>query len=136
MQQRTEVVTRRKEMGSKRGRDITLRSRHKIETCEGRRPTQSRPGKERSKHEVILQTERWSQLTNGGRNSETRRRERQRCRDMKPWSRHKLWRNTEQIRSRLQTMSRPLIHTATRNLVATEIMKSRLNKSNQGKSMS
>ena len=46
MQQRTEVVTRRKEMGSKRGRDITLRSRHKIETCEGRRPlTQSRPGK-------------------------------------------------------------------------------------------
>ena len=46
MQQRTEVVTRRKEMGSKRGHDITLRSRHKIETCEGRRPTKSRPGKE------------------------------------------------------------------------------------------
>ena len=33
-----------KEMGSKRGRDITIRSRQKIETCEGRRPpTQSRP---------------------------------------------------------------------------------------------
>ena len=46
MQQRTEVATRRIEMGSKRGRDITLRSRHKIETCEGRRSTQSRPGKE------------------------------------------------------------------------------------------
>ena len=43
---RTEVATRRKEFGNKRGHDITLRSRHKIETCEGRRPTQSRPGKE------------------------------------------------------------------------------------------
>ena len=44
MQQRTEVTTRRKEKGNKRGRDITLRSRHQIETCEGRRPpTQSRP---------------------------------------------------------------------------------------------
>ena len=46
MQQRTEVATRRIEMGIKRGRDITLRSRHKIETCEGRRLTQLRPGKE------------------------------------------------------------------------------------------
>ena len=44
LQQRTEVTTRRKEIGTKRGRDITLRSRHKIETYEGRRPpTQSRP---------------------------------------------------------------------------------------------
>ena len=46
LQQRTEVATRRKEMGSKRGCDIALRSRHKIETSEGKRPTQSRPGKE------------------------------------------------------------------------------------------
>ena len=31
-------------MGSKRGREITMRSRHKIETCEGRRPpTESQP---------------------------------------------------------------------------------------------
>ena len=47
MQQITEVATSTKEMGSKRGRDITLRSRHKIETCESRRPpTKLRQGKE------------------------------------------------------------------------------------------
>ena len=46
MQQRTEAATRRKEMSSKSGCDITLRSRYKIETYEGRRTTQSPPGKE------------------------------------------------------------------------------------------
>ena len=53
LQRKTEVATRRKEMGSKRGRDITMRSRHKIETYEGK--------KSKSQHEVILQTEKWSQ---------------------------------------------------------------------------
>ena len=45
--QRTEVATRRKEIYIKRGRNITLRSRRKFETCEGKRPpTQSQPGQE------------------------------------------------------------------------------------------
>ena len=44
LQRRTKVATRRKEMGNKRCRDITMRPRHKIETFEARRPpTQLRP---------------------------------------------------------------------------------------------
>ena len=39
LQRRTEVATRRKEMGNKRGRDITIRSRHKIDTYEGKKTT-------------------------------------------------------------------------------------------------
>ena len=39
MQRRIEVATRRKEMGNKRGRDITMRLRHKIETYKGKKTT-------------------------------------------------------------------------------------------------
>ena len=39
LQRRTEVATRRKEMGIKRGCDITMRSRHKIETYESEKTT-------------------------------------------------------------------------------------------------
>ena len=62
MQRRTEVATRRKEMGSKRGRDITMRSRHKIERYEGKKTTNPiTTKKSKSQHEVILQTVKWSQ---------------------------------------------------------------------------
>ena len=62
MQRRTEVATRRKEMGSKRGRDITLTSRHKIERYEGKKTTNTiATKKSKSQHEVILQTAKWSQ---------------------------------------------------------------------------
>ena len=62
MQRRAEVATRRKEMGSKRGRDITMRSRHKIETDEGKKTTNTiATKKSKSQHEVIIQTEKWSQ---------------------------------------------------------------------------
>ena len=39
LQRRIEVVTRRKEMRDKRCRDITMRSRHKIETYVSKRTT-------------------------------------------------------------------------------------------------
>ena len=62
MQRRTEVATRRKEMGSKRGRDITMRSRHKIETYEGKKTTNKIViKKSKSQHEVIIQKEKWLQ---------------------------------------------------------------------------
>ena len=62
LQRRTEVATRRKEMGSKRGRDITMRSRHKIETYEDKKTTNTiATKKSKSQHEVIIQIEKWSQ---------------------------------------------------------------------------
>ena len=62
LQRRAEVVTRRKEMGIKIGRDITMRSRHKIETYEGKKTTNTTVTKKsKSQHEVIIQTEKWSQ---------------------------------------------------------------------------
>ena len=62
LQRRIEVATRRKEMGSKSGRDITMRSRHKIETCEGKKTTNTiATKKSNSQHEVIIQIEKWSQ---------------------------------------------------------------------------
>ena len=62
LQRRTEVTTRRKEMGSKRGRDITMRSRHKIEIYEGKKTTNTiATKKSKSQHEVVIQTEKWSQ---------------------------------------------------------------------------
>ena len=39
LQCRTKVATRRKEMGNKRCRDITMRSRHKIEKYVGKKTT-------------------------------------------------------------------------------------------------
>ena len=62
LQRRTEVATRRKEMGSKRGRDITMMSRHKLETYEGKKTTNKiATKKSKSQHEVVIQTEKWSQ---------------------------------------------------------------------------
>ena len=62
LQCRIEVATRRKEMGNKRGRDITMRSRHKIETYEGKKTTNTIVTKKsKSQHEVIIQIEKWSQ---------------------------------------------------------------------------
>ena len=62
LQRRTEVATRRKEMGSKRVCNITMRLRHKIETYEGKKTTDTiTTKKSKSQHEVIIQTEKWSQ---------------------------------------------------------------------------
>ena len=62
MQRRTEVATRRKEMGSKRGRDITTMSRNKIETYKGNKTTNIiATKKSKSQREVITQTETWLQ---------------------------------------------------------------------------
>ena len=62
LQRRTEVATRRKEMGSNRGRGITMRSRHKIETYEGKKTTNTiTTKKSKLEHEVIIQTEKCSQ---------------------------------------------------------------------------
>ena len=48
-------------MGSKRGRDITMRPRHKIERYEGKKTTNTiLTKKSKSQHEVILQTAKWS----------------------------------------------------------------------------
>ena len=55
LQRRTEVATRRKEMGNKRCRDITMRSRHKIETHEGKKTTNTIATKKlKSQHEVVI----------------------------------------------------------------------------------
>ena len=71
LQRRTEVATRRKEMGSKRCRDITMRSRHKIETYEGKKTTNTIATKNsKSQHEVVIQTANLSQPKNTCRNSE------------------------------------------------------------------
>ena len=52
LQRRTEVATRRKEMGNKRCRDITMRSRHKIETYVGKKTTNTiETKKSKSQHE-------------------------------------------------------------------------------------
>ena len=65
LQRIAEVATRRKEMGSKRGRNITMRSRHKIETYEGKKTTNTiATKKSKSQHEVIIQTEKWLQPKN------------------------------------------------------------------------
>ena len=70
-QRRTEVATKRKEMGNKRCRDITMRSRHKIETYEGKKTTNTIAiKKSKSQHEVVIQTAKWSQPKNTCRNSE------------------------------------------------------------------
>ena len=62
LQRRTEVATRRKETGCKRGRNITMRSRHKIETYEGKKTTNTIATKKlKSQHEIIIQTEKWLQ---------------------------------------------------------------------------
>ena len=62
LQRRTEVATRGKEMGNKRCRDITIKSRHKIETYEGKKTTNTiATKKSKSQHEVIIQTTKWSQ---------------------------------------------------------------------------
>ena len=62
LQRRAEVATKRKKMGSKRGRNITMRSRHKIETYEGKKTTNTiATKKSKSQHEVIIQTKKWSQ---------------------------------------------------------------------------
>ena len=55
LQRKTEVATRRKEMGNKRCRDITMRSRHKIETDEGKKATNTIATKNsKSQHEVVI----------------------------------------------------------------------------------
>ena len=60
LQRRTEVATRRKEMGNKRCRDITMRSRHKIETYVGKKTTNTIVTKKsKSQHEVVIQTAKW-----------------------------------------------------------------------------
>ena len=62
LQRRTEVATRRKETRRKRGRDITMKSRHKIETYEGKKTTNTiATKKSKSQHEVVIQTAKWSQ---------------------------------------------------------------------------
>ena len=49
-------------MGSKRGHDITMMSRHKIERYEGKKTTNTITTKElKLQHEVIIQTAKWSQ---------------------------------------------------------------------------
>ena len=49
-------------MESKRGRDITMRSRHKIESYEDKTTTNTIATKEsKSQHEVIIQIAKWSQ---------------------------------------------------------------------------
>ena len=71
---RTEVATRRKEMGKKRCRDITMRSRHKIDTYVGKKTTNSIVTKKsKSQHEVVIQTAKWYQPKNTCRNSEAGR---------------------------------------------------------------
>ena len=60
LQRRTEVATRRQEMGNKRCRDITMRSRDKIETYEGKKTTNTiATKKSKSQHEVVIQTVKW-----------------------------------------------------------------------------
>ena len=62
LQRITEVATRRKELGNKRGRDITIRSQHKIDTYEGKKTTNTiATKKSKSQHEVVIQTAKWSQ---------------------------------------------------------------------------
>ena len=74
LQRRTEVATRRKEMGNKKCRDITMRSRHKIETYEGKKTTNTIATKNsKSQHEVVIQTAKWLQPKNTCRNSEAGR---------------------------------------------------------------
>ena len=74
LQRRTEVATRRKEMGNKRCRDITMRSRHKIETHVGKKTTNTiATKKSKSQHEVVIQTAKWSQPKNTCRNLEAGR---------------------------------------------------------------
>ena len=52
LQRRTEVAARRKEIGNKRCRDITMRSRHKIETYVGKKTTNTiATKKSKSQHE-------------------------------------------------------------------------------------
>ena len=71
LQRRTEVATRRKEMANKRCRDITMRSRHKIETYVGKKTTNTiATKKSKPQHEVLIQTAKWSQPKNTCRNSE------------------------------------------------------------------
>ena len=74
LQRRTEAATRRKEMGNKRCCDITMRSRHKIETYVGKKTTNTiATKKSKSQHEVVIQTAKWSQPKNTCRNSEAGR---------------------------------------------------------------
>ena len=62
LQRRTEVSTRRKEMRDKRCRDITMRSRHKIETYVSKKTTNIIvTRKSKSQHEVVIETAKWSQ---------------------------------------------------------------------------
>ena len=62
LQRITEVATRRKEMRDKRCRDITMRSRHKIETYVSKKTTNIiATKKSKSQHEVVIQTAKWSQ---------------------------------------------------------------------------
>ena len=74
LQRRTEAATRRKEMGNKRCRDITMRSRHKIETYVGKKNTNTiATKKSKSQHEVVIQTAKWSQPKITCRNSKVGR---------------------------------------------------------------
>ena len=61
MQQRIEVVTRRKEMDIKRGRNITLRSRHKLKPVKAEDHQHNHEQERKSQLEVILQIEMRSQ---------------------------------------------------------------------------
>ena len=61
MQQRIEVATRRKEMDIKRGRDITLRSRHKLKPMKAEDNQHNHDQERKSQLEVSLQIEMWSQ---------------------------------------------------------------------------
>ena len=73
-QRRTEAATIRKEMGNKRCHDITMRSRHKIETYVGKKTTNTiATKKSKSQHEVVIQTAKWSQPKNTCRNSKAGR---------------------------------------------------------------
>ena len=74
LQRRIEVATKRKEMGNKRCRDITMRSQHKIEAYEGKKTTNTITTKNsKSQHEVVKQTAKWSQPKNTCCNSKARR---------------------------------------------------------------
>ena len=62
LQRRTEVATRRKEIRDKRSCDVTMRSRHKIETYVSKKTTNIiSTKKSKSEHEVVMQTSNWSQ---------------------------------------------------------------------------
>ena len=65
LQRRTEVATRRKEMGNNRCRNLTMSLRHKIKTYEGKKTTNTiATKKSKSQHEVVIQTAKWSQPKN------------------------------------------------------------------------